>query len=73
MGYAGCEIEYEEETLVMYEDPFLAHNTREGDHYCAHAQSDDGTVYKVMWAITNHESNDGSEACDWDTYRVEMA
>ena len=47
-------------------------------YYMAYAYSrsktdDDGDpiVYKVRWEIENHETEDESEACDWDKFTVE--
>jgi len=44
-----------------------------GDHYMAHAQSDDGTIYKVIWDIVNEDCEDQCDACNWEKFRVRRA
>ena len=40
--------------------------TYNGDWYEAHAVDADGNNHRVIWTEVNHETEDESEACDWD-------
>ena len=41
--------------------------TYNGDWYEAHAVDADGNDYRVIWTEIDLETEDASEACDWDT------
>ena len=53
--------------LTLQQEAF-AHDK---EHYCAHAVSDKGEDYKVWWAITDFETENEDETCNWDEFWVE--
>jgi len=41
--------------------------------YQAHAIDDDGNSYMIFWDIINEDTEDESEACDWEDYTVQQS
>ena len=63
-----------DKTLVLTQDayptsgsfPVPGGATYTGDWYEAHAVDAGGTDYRVIWTDVDYETEDESEACDWD-------
>ncbi|OPA76726.1 hypothetical protein BVG16_16275 [Paenibacillus selenitireducens] len=43
------------------------HISDDGETYQAHALNTDNEEFLITWDITNNETTDESEACDWDS------
>lgn len=67
-------VEHEGKTLWLLQQPFVTNSPKryDGDEgtYEADAMDADGERYRVLWDITNTETADESECCDWDDYRI---
>jgi len=67
-------VEHGDKTLVLTQDayptsgsfPVPGGATYTGDWYEAHAVDAGGTDYRVIWTDVDYETEDESEACDWD-------
>lgn len=46
------------------QDPYVSD---EGDTYQAHALDAEGNEYLITWEVANGETEDESDACDWDS------
>ena len=54
-------LEWEGITLKTTQDPYL-----DDDIYRAIAVDKNDDKYEIKWKITNYETTDESESCDWD-------
>ena len=67
-------VKHGDKTLVLTQDayptsgsfPVPGGATYTGDWYEAHAVDAGGTAYRVIWTDVDYETEDESEACDWD-------
>lgn len=67
-------VEHGDKTLVLTQDayptsgsfPVPGGATYTGDWYEAHAVDAGGTEYRVIWTDVDYETEDESDACDWD-------
>ena len=67
-------VEHGDKTLVLTQDayptsgsfPVPGGATYTGDWYEAHAVDADGTDYRVIWTDVDYETEDESDACNWD-------
>lgn len=56
-------IEWNGKELRTIQDP---HITDDGAQYVANALDAEGNEYIITWEVTNYETTDESESCDWD-------
>lgn len=56
-------IEWEGMELRTTQDPYVA---ADGDTYKASAVDEENNEYNVIWEITDYETSDESDACNWD-------
>lgn len=56
-------IEFEGKELRTTQDP---HISDDGETYKAHAVDVENNEYIITWEVTNAETTDESESCDWD-------
>ena len=67
-------VKHGDKTLVLTQDayptsgsfPVPGGATYTGDWYEAHAVDAGGTEYRVIWTDVDYETEDESDACDWD-------
>ena len=57
----STSIEWEGKELRTTEDPYI-----KGGTYRAHAVDEDNDEYEIEWIITNDETIDKAQACDWN-------
>lgn len=56
-------IEVEGREYRTTQDPYI---NDDGSQYQAHAVDVDNNEYIIVWEVTNAETEDESEACNWD-------
>jgi hypothetical protein len=49
--------------LRTTQNPYVSDD---GEFYNAHAVDQDNNEYQLTWVVTNHDTDDESETCDWD-------
>ncbi len=67
------------EDYVLTQNPFIdyvaghsnGYVVQGNDYYFAHGYDREGNAVRLIWDITNPETEDESEACDWDEFEVE--
>ena len=51
----------------LTQQPYID-GTNEAPHYSANGFDRAGNPVRLIWEITNRETEDESEACDWDVF-----
>jgi hypothetical protein len=67
-------VEYNGKTLTITQQPYIDTYFADGDQRAMYfATAEDGeNEYEIRWEIINEETEDESEACDWDIFRVRL-
>lgn len=55
-------VKYKGTELKTIDDPYI---NDDGTHYNAYAADEKGNEYIITWKITDHETIDESEICNW--------
>ena len=63
-------VKYQEKTLYLQQDPYIAGDWGKEAYYSASAQDDEGNLYEVTWECIHPEGEDESQSCNWDVYEV---
>ena len=64
------EVEFKGLKLVLKQHPYIDQDSYGAVVYRARATNAAGDHYELEWDITDPNSEDESEACDWDVFRV---
>jgi hypothetical protein len=65
-------VEFYGKTLILMQSPYCDTYFGDGDQrtcFFAHARCETNE-YIIRWEITDKETEDASEACDWEDYYV---
>ena len=52
--------------LSLVQDAYIINDTQ----YYAEGEDVEGCLYSITWDITNHDTENEDEACDWDNYQI---
>jgi hypothetical protein len=62
-------VEHDGKTLTLQQQPYC--DLHDGvPTYMASCVDEDGNDYKAYWEITDDETENEDECCDWDDYTV---
>ena len=62
--------EHNGKLLYLIQQPYPSDIIGEEDCYTATALDHAGRDYRLVWPVANPDADDGSDACDWDDYKV---
>jgi hypothetical protein len=65
-------VDYKNKTLTIMQAPYPDNHPYDSDLsvYKAIAHSEDGYEFEVTWSIKDYETDDESDACDWEEFSV---